>query len=65
MPGKQYRSLSFLEQAFSVSVYFANDANAAMMAEDMNIYQNAIYLSLNQTLGGAFCICLLYTSRCV
>lgn len=27
-----------------------------MMAEDMNIYQNAIYLSLNQTLGGAFCI---------
>ena len=49
-------SLSFLEQAFSVSVYFANDANAAMMAEDMNTYQNAIYLSLNQTLGGAFCI---------
>ena len=27
-------SLSFLEQAFSVSVYFANDANAAMMAEE-------------------------------
>ena len=27
-----------------------------MMAEDMNTYQNAIYLSLNQTLGGAFCI---------
>ena len=49
-------SLSFLEQAFSVSVYFVNDANAAMMAEDMNTYQNAIYLSLNQTLGGAFCI---------
>ena len=49
-------SLSFLEQAFSVPVYFSNDANAAMMAEDMNIYQNAIYLSLNQTLGGAFCI---------
>ena len=49
-------SLSFLEQAFSVPVYFSNDANAAMMAEDMNTYQNAIYLSLNQTLGGAFCI---------
>ena len=47
-------SLSFLEQAFSVPVYFSNDANAAMMAEDMNTYQNAIYLSLNQTLGGAF-----------
>ena len=49
-------SLSFLEQVFSLPVYFENDANAAMMAEDMNIYQNAIYLSLNQTLGGAFCI---------
>ena len=33
-------SLSFLEQAFSVPVYFSNDANAAMMAEDMNTYQN-------------------------
>ena len=49
-------SLSFLEQALSAPVYFSNDANAAMMAEDMNIYKNAIYLSLNQTLGGAFCI---------
>ena len=49
-------SLSFLDQIFSLPVYFENDANAAMMAEDMNTYQNAIYLSLNQTLGGAFCI---------
>lgn len=49
-------SLSFLEQAFSCPVYFENDANAAMMAEDINQYQDAIYLSLNNTLGGAFCI---------
>lgn len=49
-------SLSFLEQALSAPVYFSNDANAAMMAEDLNIYKNAIYLSLNQTFGGAFCI---------
>lgn len=49
-------SLSFLEQAFDLPVYFENDANAAMMAEDMNRYKNAIYLSLNNTLGGAFCI---------
>lgn len=49
-------SLSFLEQAFPFPVYFENDANAAMMAEDLNLYQNAIYLSLNNTLGGAFCI---------
>lgn len=49
-------SLSFLEQAFDLRVYFENDANAAMMAEDMNRYKNAIYLSLNNTLGGAFCI---------
>ena len=33
-----------------------NDANAAMMAEDLNNYRNALYLSLNNTLGGAFCI---------
>lgn len=49
-------SLSFLEQAFSYPVYFANDANAAMMAEDLNQYKDAVYLSLNNTLGGAFCI---------
>lgn len=49
-------SLSFFEQAFSLPVYFENDANAAMMAEDMNRYKDAIYLSLNNTLGGAFCI---------
>lgn len=49
-------SLSFLEQAFSLPVYFENDANAAMMAEDLNVYKNALYLSLNNTLGGAFCI---------
>ena len=49
-------SLSFLEQIFSLPVYFENDANAAMLAEDINQYQDAIYLSLNNTLGGAFCI---------
>lgn len=49
-------SLSFLEQAFSLPVYFENDANAAMLAEDLNKYPNAVYLSLNNTLGGAFCI---------
>ena len=49
-------SLSFLEQVFSLPVYFENDANAAMMAEDLNVYKNALYLSLNNTLGGAFCI---------
>ena len=49
-------SLSFLEQAFSIPVSFENDANAAMMAEDGNQYKNAVYLSLNNTLGGAFCI---------
>ncbi len=49
-------SLSFLEQAFPFPVYFENDANAAMLAEDLHEYKNAIYLSLNNTLGGAFCI---------
>lgn len=49
-------SLRFLEQALEAPVYFENDANAAMLAEDPQKYRNAIYLSLNHTLGGAFCI---------
>lgn len=49
-------SLRFLEQALEVPVYFENDANAAMLAENPQKYQDAIYLSLNHTLGGAFCI---------
>lgn len=49
-------SLSFLERVFSLPVYFENDANAAMMAENINAYKNALYLSLNNTLGGAVCI---------
>lgn len=49
-------SLRFLEQALGLPVHFENDANAAMLAENSQKYQNAIYLSLNHTLGGAFCI---------
>mgnify|MGYP004472780937 FL=1 len=49
-------SLNFLEQTFALPVYFENDANAAMLAEDLDRYKNALYLSLNNTLGGAFCI---------
>ena len=49
-------SLRFLEQALELPVYFENDANAAMLAENPQKYQDAIYLSLNHTLGGAFCI---------
>ncbi len=49
-------SLHFLEQALELPVHFENDANAAMLAENPQKYQNALYLSLNHTLGGAFCI---------
>lgn len=49
-------SLSFLEQMLPFPVYFENDANAAMLAENLQKHKNAIYLSLNNTLGGAFCI---------
>lgn len=49
-------SLHFLKQALGVPVYFENDANAAMLAEHTDTYRDAIYLSLNHTLGGAFCI---------
>ena len=31
-------SLSFMEQIFSLPGYFENDANAAMMAEELNNY---------------------------
>lgn len=54
--GLEHYSLNIWEQIFHRPLYFVNDANAAMMAENMNQYQNAIYLSLNNTLGGAFCI---------
>lgn len=52
---EQY-SLRFLEQALELPVCFENDANAAMLAENPERYQNALYLSLNHTLGGAFCL---------
>ena len=54
--GIENYSLRFLEQALELPVYFENDANAAMLAEKKQKYPNAIYLSLNHTLGGAFCI---------
>lgn len=49
-------SLHFLRQTLPYPLHFENDANAAMLAEDLQNYKNAIYLSLNRTLGGAFCI---------
>ena len=45
-----------MEQSLSYPIYFENDANAAMLAEEPQKYKNAIYLSLSSTLGGAFCI---------
>ena len=52
--GIENYSLRFLEQALEIPAYFENDANAAMLAEKKQKYPNAIYLSLNHTLGGAF-----------
>lgn len=49
-------SLRILEQLLELPVYFDNDANAAMLAEDLQKNRNALYLSLNHTLGGAFCM---------
>lgn len=49
-------SLKMLEQLLSFPVYFENDANAAMLAENPQILKDAIYLSLNNTLGGAICM---------
>ena len=49
-------SLNMIEQFLSFPVYFENDANAAMLAENPEMLKNAIYLSLNNTLGGAVSI---------
>lgn len=49
-------SLKLLEQMMDYPVYFENDANAAMMAENPQMLDNAVYLSLNNTLGGAICM---------
>lgn len=54
--GVENYSLHLLEQAVGQELYIENDANAAMMAENTAEYRNALYLSLNDTLGGAFCI---------
>lgn len=49
-------SLRMLEQMVPLPVYFENDANAAMLAEDPAQFGNVVYLSLSNTLGGAVCI---------
>lgn len=49
-------SLKMMEQLFAFPVHFENDANAAMLAESPQVLENAIYLSLNNTLGGSICM---------
>lgn len=49
-------SLKMIDQLLAMPVYYENDANAAMLAENPQKMRNSIYLSLNNTLGGAVCI---------
>lgn len=49
-------SLKMPEHFLPFPAYFENDANAAMLAENPLLLDNAIYLSLNNTLGGAICM---------
>ncbi len=49
-------SLKMMEQILAMPVYYENDANAAMLAENPQRLKNSIYLSLNNTLGGAICM---------
>lgn len=49
-------SLKMIEQILAMPVYYENDANAAMLAENPQRLKNSVYLSLNNTLGGAVCI---------
>ncbi len=54
--GLENYSLKMIEQLLEVPVYFENDANAAMLAENPKQLGNVVYLSLNNTLGGAICV---------
>lgn len=54
--GLENYSLNMMAQMMGMPVYFENDANAAMLAENPKKIGNAVYLSLNHTLGGAVCI---------
>lgn len=54
--GLENYSLKIIEQIFNMPIYFENDANAAMLAENPAKMGNSVYLSLNNTLGGAVCI---------
>lgn len=49
-------SLKMIEQISPFPAHFENDANAAMLAEIPLQSQNAVYLSLKNTLGGAICM---------
>lgn len=49
-------SLKLMEQLLPLPVHFENDANAAMLAEPPKMIENTVYLSLNNTLGGAVSI---------
>ena len=49
-------SLKIMESLLPFRAYFENDANAAMLAENPKQLGNAVYLSLNNTLGGAICM---------
>lgn len=49
-------SLKMIEQLSPFPAHFENDANAAMLAEIPLQSQNAVYLSLKNTLGGAICM---------
>lgn len=48
-------NLKLMEQLMPLSVHFENDANAAMLSENPETIENIVYLSLNNTLGGAVC----------
>ena len=49
-------SLKMIEQFLPFPIYFENDANAAMLSENIKRLGDAVYLSLSYTLGGAICM---------
>lgn len=49
-------NLDFIARCFSYPVQFENDANSGLLSELKGDLKNAVYLSLSNTVGGAYCV---------
>lgn len=54
--GVENLDLDLIRNLFDYPVAFENDANSALLSEIKGDIRNAFYFSLNNTVGGAFCV---------